>query len=791
MNISINAVNGFAFVYNKQQKNPKKNIITNNSNFTQTKNVPNCLNFYAYAQTVAFKGNHYENLKKILLDNGSLTLENINSHLTELKKISTLDFENVKMKYEEILNYLKRQKTLINEEKYKEAIDFNNIKNVLLHDDLKIEDLKELITLKDLRPYSNWVPELMINEFVKTIFDYENFENIPTSAQRDFIDIHRFVVPTKKTLSRYELEEIDDSYSINKFQYINTIRHSKGREEFIQLLESKRVNIPCKAIPVDREKINNILSENFIINLEQSLLKTDLSKYEEGFPLKYSRKQFMNDFNELTQNLSNSDRNNLYKYFQFNINTNDDIINYPNPNTDTDNISTFNDKDTLIKAQELVNKFMQNNTVILEPEDRHLQDVINQIIEVFPEFIPTIGKEQHRHGSVDFHTFDDLKRISKSPEFNNLSVKEKGILFIATLFHDFAKEKGKVDPEHPTRCALMSKEIVKKLPIALDDKERIYNFIKHSHWYTDNESEYLQAFYFRRPNDFKLAQIFSRADSNSSSFTYNPTQRRLDLIQENINKINRDGILIFADNIPADDSKFDTNIYGVKYLDFRDPEALVDKYGYPKGTKVKDLHFFCHGSDERTQKLQVICDDSKDICLSTILLNGESKFDTFYTAMNAYIMSGNNANIVTGGKSIANTGHKRDLDYAKEGMYQTNNHVYFKDKDVSFLRKQIPDLIRKELKLSDEEYLELYNKVCNINEFDKIPDVILSGSKIIKSEELKQVINKIHAYLVEKSNTKNSNEFIIYNPKIEAKIINHKHRNINSIKHANTPVVLV
>lgn len=64
MNISINAVNGFAFVYNKQQKKPKKNIITNNSNFTQTKNVPNCLNFYAYAQTVAFKGNHYENLKK-------------------------------------------------------------------------------------------------------------------------------------------------------------------------------------------------------------------------------------------------------------------------------------------------------------------------------------------------------------------------------------------------------------------------------------------------------------------------------------------------------------------------------------------------------------------------------------------------------------------------------------------------------------------------------------------------------------------------------------------------------
>ena len=423
MNISINATNGFAFVYNKQQKKPKKSI------FTQIKNISNRQYFYTYTQPISFKSSNYENLKKLLLDNGSLTFENISLHLTELKKISALDFENVKMKYEEILNYLKKQATIINEEKYKYAIGFNNIKNVLLHDDLTIEDLKELITLKDLRPCSNWIPELMINEFVKTIFDYENFENIPTSAQRDFIDIHRFVVPTEKTLSRYELEEIDDLYSINKFQYINTIRHSTGREEFIQLLESKRVNIPCNAIPVSKESINNILSEKFLINLEQSLLKTDLSKYEEGFPLKYPRKQFINDFKELTQNLSNSDRNTLYKYFQFNINTNDDIINYPNPNVNTDNISTFKDKDTLKKAQELVQKFMQNNSVILEPEDKHLQDVINRIIEVFPEFIPTIGKKQHRHGSVDFHTFDDLKR------------KMEEIIFLKNLLYSYENQK--------------------------------------------------------------------------------------------------------------------------------------------------------------------------------------------------------------------------------------------------------------------------------------------------------------------------------------------------------------
>ena len=573
------AIKSYKYCYAANYINKRINFCGSKYHSKDNKNCEDAFTHSTIAQKqIDISENNYKKICKLFLENGTLIKDDIAEKQKELKILAAMDFKNIKQKYEIILDYYKKNNLEIKPEKYKEDIRFDNIKNILLFDELTPEDLQELILIKESRGLSNWIDDLKINELVKNIMDYENFENIPIARQTELISIHRYVVPTSQTLSQMEIKNIKDDFAINRFKYIKDIKKAKNREEFLNEMQNRRINIPCRALMVEKTKAELITSDRFIYNLSKALTKTNLTKYENGFPLKYPRNEFIQDFKNITDNMSAKDKIQLYKYFGFNINTNDDIIKYPNP-IGNKKIDINNIHSEVEDARKLINKYIYQNSIKLDREDKDLEIALNLIITAFPEFISVIGKSQHRKGSIDFHTFDNLQRIMNNPEFYKLKPEEQRILYLATLFHDFAKAEGTEDPEHPKNSALIAKEIIKKLPISFDEKERIYNLIKHSHWLVDKESERTQGFYFRRPNDFKIAQIFSRADSNSAGFEYNPSKRRIDLIKENIDKINSDGILIFADNIPIDTSSFETNRYGVKYMDFRNPEASVEKYG--------------------------------------------------------------------------------------------------------------------------------------------------------------------------------------------------------------------
>ena len=448
--------------------------------------------------------------------------------------------------------------------------------------------------------------------------------------------------------------------------------------------------------------------------------------------------------------------------------------------------------DTVKQCQECVEKFMLNNKVHLDPNDKDLENVLNDIITVYPEFISVIGKKQHRGDSIDYHTFDDLKRIMNDEQFDELNSKEQRILTVATLFHDFGKSQGEIDDGHALKSAQSAKEIIKKMEVSFDEKERIYNLIKHSHWLVEScDSEDL-AFYFRRPNDFKMAQMFEKADSNSAGFEYAPNSDKIKSIKKNIDKINSNGIPIFADSLPTDITKYDVNKHGVRYIDLRDPEASVEKYGYPKGTKVKDLKFLCHASSDNAKDFSALCDDSKDVCLSTMLLDRSSGFSTGYNSYGAYILSGNNANIVLGGKDLSCTGGHRGYNYAKEAMYQRMEKLESSGMgNRNESREEIPNKIREELNLSKEEYIEFYNSICNLENTDEIEDVKLSTNRIVAKEEIKSTISDIKDFMAKKRENGErgyTNEFVVYNPKIEAQVVS---GDIDRYTESDVPLVLV
>ena len=106
-------------------------------------------------------------------------------------------------------------------------------------------------------------------------------------------------------------------------------------------------------------------------------------------------------------------------------------------------------------------------------------------------------------------------------------------------------------------------------------------------------------------------------------------------------------------------------------------------------------------------------------------------------------------------------------------------------------REEIPNKIREELNLSKEEYIELYNSICNLENTDEIEDVKLSTNRIVSKEEIKSTISDIKDFMAKKRENGErgyTNEFVVYNPKIEAQVVS---GDIDRYTESDVPLVLV
>lgn len=709
-------------------------------------------------------------LTKLFIENGSLSISDISEYSDLLNSLAKQDYNKVQKKYKAIIGNIKDEVKSKNPYQYKADIKLSQIGYLLDYPKLEAEDVNEIYKIRQSRPkyqgvYS--VAKLDFNYFTRTLDFYEHFDILPANTQKNIMTSIGYDSGTYNSITKEEADNISENSSLMKFDFIQDLRTADSNKGLEKLLNERRKNIPCKTIPVDQKSIDKVFSKEGLDNLTEALYQTDLTKYKKGFPLEYSRKNFINDFNTLVKDLPENQKKAVFNHFQFKINTDNDIINFPNPYPDDDDIDE-NLQDITDKGQELIEKFMLQNKVKLDKKDKMLEVELNNLIKAYPEFISVMGKIQHRGDSIDFHTMDDMKREFNTPDFQSLPENEQKILATATLFHDFGKSQEVIDEGHARKSAIAAKEIIKKTNYSLDDKERIFNLINHSHWLVDGSTSDDISFAFRRPNDFKMAEIFERADCNSAGFEYKPPIDRIRRIQQKIYRINATGIPLFANNLPTEDKYYDKTPSGIRYVDFRNPDDIVEKYGYPVGTKVRNLKFLCHSSNDKESDFKVLCDDSKDVCLSTSLLDYRKRFATGYNSFGEYIISGNNANIILGGKDVACTGGHRGYEYAKD-MTNCGSERYSRIE-----REGISNIIKNNLNLSTEEYAELFTKICNNKNIEDIDDVTLSSGYEIPKENIQHTINDLQHELIrpkELGENGYTNEFVVYNPKIEGIVL--------------------
>lgn len=706
------------------------------------------------------------------------SLKNIKKNSNLIKRLSSYDFKNIKEKLdfskENILHYAD----------YDERDKIETLEPILDYEELTKNGLSSLLQMCKSRAAAyypikeNGEAHLFFNldKCIDYSKKYKNFDTLSTIEQTDLINWSEYYIYKNYVINTSNKDEL------LKLEIFRDLKKCGSFKEFRKLMTERRKNRPINTIKIDNDKIQNYIKDSDFSykNLKDTIGKTDFTKYINGLPLEYSREDFIKDFSEKIKNLNENDKKQIFSHYKFNIDEHNDIIKFPNPNVE--DISSMSNavQKTILKTDELVNRFMLNNKIMFDDEDKKTEYVLNKFIKIFPEFISVIGKKQHRGDTVDYHTLDVLKLCLNNPEAEKLTEEEQRILFYTVMFHDIAKKENIVDSGHQRPSSIYAKELMKKLPISVDEKTRVYNLILNSHWTTDNISAKDLAAKLRYKNDFKIAQILSKADTISSGFQYCPNSSFVNMINEYIDTIHSNGIMLFANNLPVDKSNFPKDKNGILYLDLTDKEKDLTEFGFKKGTKVKDLKFLCHSTSSKFSDFVDFCDDSKEICLSASYLSAANSLKTNYNRGYNVILHSSNSDIALGGKEIGCTGIKRGFEHFKDYIYMENNNWEndpYKAESNTKQRKEIPNFLKNELCINDEEYKQLYREISNYCDIEDIKDIKASKDKTISKENIKEAFNKLSNYMLKEDNTPcvyYKNEVVIFQPKLEAVVMNKK-----------------
>lgn len=161
---------------------------------------------------------------------------------------------------------------------------------------------------------------------------------------------------------------------------------------------------------------------------------------------------------------------------------------------------------------------LHREQILLATELEALQNSLNAMIGVFPEFAKTVGRKQHQSHkyTLDIHMLKAFQECTLDLEFEKLTTSDKRILLIAAFLHDIEKDEGIVDKQHPVKSAIKVKNILKNIELADDEKERIHKIIYNHHWVQDLSKEDKTAeevgFNIKLMTDFELLKILARAD---------------------------------------------------------------------------------------------------------------------------------------------------------------------------------------------------------------------------------------------------------------------------------------
>jgi len=541
-----------------------------------------------------------------------------------------------------------------------------------------------------------------------------------------------------------------------------------------------------------REFCKNFLANN--PQVENVIKKANFEQYgQNGLPLKYPRKDFIRDFNGIIKDLETDNKNELFQKLGMTAKFNEQgtFISY-------EGFPKLENLDSRIplnqKISSIVNKFTQENEVITK--DLALNKTMNSVLKEFPEYANVIGKKQHNDTqlySVDCHILKVLKEAINHPEYKKLSDKDKTVMKMSILFHDIAKIEGEVDKGHQNISAIYTKELVKRISMPQEMKDRLFELVKNHHWLEEYNLDLTRpenigkmratpediAARFRRPGDYSIAKIFAEADlkgvNNHFFKKYGEAlcAERQEPIEKALKNIHNTGNVIMTSRIVTPSkipqTRYRGKIYKVLNFTKISDHCDLEKFGFVRGTKKDDLRFLTHFLRENNllntvSGAEAVSDVAKGAAFSTSLFSLKNKM-SFCNEKFGFIFNTENSNLAAALNRDMESGEKKNF---KEFL----EYIHSEMPSRAFLNEKIIEtLTPKYKKITDDEYGELFKQIMDKKHITQIKDVNI-GKRTIKSDDLKFAIKKAQDELFNISTGQDDrwNEVVVYNPKISAVI---------------------
>lgn len=496
----------------------------------------------------------------------------------------------------------------------------------------------------------------------------------------------------------------------------------------------------------------------------------DFAKYgTDGLPLKYSRKDFMNNVEDILKDLPTQDRVEILSHYGIENDNFDGLLN----NRPFEDLSGYSPefKNAAKKVQSEIDKFTTKNEVDIP--DKEVKEILDGLIKGLPEFTSIVGKQQHgTHAySVDIHMLKVLQDAMNNPAYNKLSDKSKTVLKFAAILHDVGKAAGVVDSNHFRTSANYMSSILDKFNLPTEMKHQIIDAVDNHHWFGDFNTDKLSAqdvaAKCRRSGDLDVYKILAKADlaNVSSTFHYRITgtsnkaeydafiDKKMSEVDVEIKKMNSNAPVVFDSKILNGGKKFPTKKvvkdgveYNVRVLNLADlPEGMpLEKYGFVSGTTKENATFGVHFSDSLKESYDIIMSDSRRLAqghpiFSYMLLKwGHAG----RISQEGLIFNVDNSNTVIASSVNSVSGFKKNL--------RDHSSPFFNDGSmVANERAKISTLIIEHLsenagvKLSRDEYAELFDKYLKSKKYiTQIKEDVKIGDKVIKANDLKTAIEK-------------------------------------------------
>lgn len=496
----------------------------------------------------------------------------------------------------------------------------------------------------------------------------------------------------------------------------------------------------------------------------------DFAKYgTDGLPLKYSRKDFMNNVEDILNDLPTQDRVEILSHYGIENDNFDGLLN----NRPFEDLSGYSPefKNAAKKVQSEIDKFTTKNEVDIP--DKEVKEILDGLIKGLPEFTSIVGKQQHgTHAySVDIHMLKVLQDAMNNPAYSKLSDKSKTVLKFAAILHDVGKAAGVVDSNHFRTSAIYMSSILDKFNLPTEMKHQIIDAVDNHHWFGDFNTDKLSAqdvaVKCRRSGDLEVYKILAKADlaNVSSTFHYRVTgtsnkaeydafiDKKMSEVDVEIKKMNSNAPVVFDSKILNGGKKFPTKKvvkdgveYNVRVLNLADlPEGMpLEKYGFVSGTTKENATFGVHFSDSPRESYDVITSDTRRLAqghpiFSYMLLKwGHAG----RISQEGLIFNVDNSNTVIASSVNSVSGFKKNL--------REHSSPFFNDGSmVANERAKISNLIREHLsenagvKLSRDEYAELFDKYLKSKKYiTQIKEDVKIGDKVIKANDLKTAIEK-------------------------------------------------